>query len=87
MGFGRKGEREANTPTRVLPPSRGGRTVGDQPDCKLPENCQISQRCEKSSSPRKNSSRRNSGSITTRDKASPRILLWRGMPNLVSKSL
>ena len=30
MGFGRKGERVANTPMRTLPPSRGGRTVGDQ---------------------------------------------------------
>ncbi len=28
MGLGRKGERLANTPTRRLPPSRGGRTVG-----------------------------------------------------------
>ena len=31
MGLGRKGERVANTPMRRLPPSRGGRTVGDQP--------------------------------------------------------
>ena len=30
MGLGRKGERVANTPMRTLPPSRGGRTVGDQ---------------------------------------------------------
>ena len=30
MGFGRKGERVAKTPMRVLPPRRGGRTVGDQ---------------------------------------------------------
>lgn len=29
MGLGRKGERVANTPMRVLPPRRGGRTVGD----------------------------------------------------------
>ena len=29
MGFGRKGERVAKTPIRVLPPSRGGRTVGE----------------------------------------------------------
>ena len=31
MGLGRKGERVANTPMRWFPPSRGGRTVGDQP--------------------------------------------------------
>ena len=30
MGLGRKGERVANTPIRAFPPSRGGRTVGDQ---------------------------------------------------------
>ena len=30
MGLGRNGERVANTPRRVLPPRRGGRTVGDQ---------------------------------------------------------
>jgi len=31
MGFGRKGDRVAKTPSRLLPPSRGGRTVGFQP--------------------------------------------------------
>ena len=31
MALGRKGERVANTPIRLFPPSRGGRTVGDQP--------------------------------------------------------
>ena len=30
MGLGRKGDRVAKTPIRVLPPSRGGSTVGDQ---------------------------------------------------------
>ena len=30
MGLGRKGDRVAKTPIRRLPPSRGGRTVGDQ---------------------------------------------------------
>ena len=30
MGFGRNGDRLAKTPTRVLPPSLGGRTVGNQ---------------------------------------------------------
>lgn len=42
-GFGRKGERVANTPTRVLPPRRGGRTVGDQLSRTAPENCHTSQ--------------------------------------------
>lgn len=31
QGLGRKGERVANTPILLFPPSRGGRTVGDQP--------------------------------------------------------
>ena len=44
--FGRKGERVANTPMRVFPPRRGGRTVGDQSSRTLRENCQISHRCE-----------------------------------------
>ena len=41
--LGRKGERVAKTPMRVLPPSRGGRTVGDQSSRTAWENCQISQ--------------------------------------------
>ena len=36
---------------RVLPPSRGGRTVGDAGTGRLAEKCQISQMCEYSSSP------------------------------------
>ena len=58
MGLGRKGARVANTPMRTLPPSRGGRTVGDhfsRTDC---ENCQISQMWEKPSSPRSASGER-----------------------------
>ena len=58
MGLGRKGERLANTPTRRLPPSRGGRTVGDQPACLLWENSQISHRWEKPSMPRRASGER-----------------------------
>ena len=50
MALGRKGERVANTPMRALPPSRGGRTVGDQSFRTACENCQISQTCEKPSS-------------------------------------
>ena len=52
MALGRNGERVANTPIRVLPPSRGGRTVGDQCSLTALENCQMSQMWEKSSSPR-----------------------------------
>ena len=52
MGLGLKGEREANTPTRALPPSFGGRTVGDQPWPAHWENCQISHRWLNPSSPR-----------------------------------
>ena len=43
-GFGRNGERVANTPMRWFPPSLGGRTVGDQFSRTACENCQISQR-------------------------------------------
>ena len=46
MALGRNGERVANTPMRVLPPRRGGRTVGDQPSRSAFENDQISHRCE-----------------------------------------
>lgn len=46
--LGRNGLRVANTPMRVLPPSRGGRTVGRQlvpscPACTTVENCHTSQ--------------------------------------------
>ena len=51
IGFGRKGERVANTPIRTFPPSLGGRTVGLQPSDS--ENPQISQTCEYPSSPRR----------------------------------
>ncbi len=43
MGFGRNGDRLAKTPTRVLPPSLGGRTVGDQSSLCTAENSQTSQ--------------------------------------------
>lgn len=49
---------------RVFPPSRGGRTVGDQPCRTASENCQMSHRWEKSSIPRRASELRNSGSKT-----------------------
>ena len=52
-GLGRKGERVANTPSRTFPPSRGGRTVGDQLSRRAWENSQMSHRWEKPSSPRR----------------------------------
>ena len=87
MGLGRKGERVANTPMRILPPSRGGRTVGDQPSRTAPENCQMSQMWLNPSSPRRASGLRNSGSKTTVALSSSTRPLCLGMPNLVGKSL
>ena len=65
-GFGRNGDLVANTPTRVFPPSLGGRTVADQFPGFLTfsENSQISQRWENSSIPRTASGLENSGSKT-----------------------
>ena len=85
IGFGRKGERVANTPSRVLPPSRGGRTVGDQPFDS--EKFQISHRWVNCSMPRSAFSSRYYGSNTMRDFNSCTSPLWRGMPNFVGKSL
>ena len=87
MALGRKGERVANTPMRALPPSRGGRTVGDQFFRTACENCQISQTCEKPSSPRTASAARNSGSNTIFARSESTSPLWRGIPNFSSKSL
>ena len=87
MGLGRKGERVAKTPMRSLPPSRGGRTVGDQPAPTDREKTHTSHRWEKPSSPRRASGLRYSGAKTTaarRDSTRPLCL---GMPNLVGKSL
>ena len=53
MGFGRKGERLAKTPTRLFPPNLGGRTVAFQPSLCAKEKSKISQRCEKLSISRK----------------------------------
>ena len=44
MGLGRNGDRVANTPMRVLPPSLGGRTVGDHSARSQAEKPQISHR-------------------------------------------
>ena len=61
--------------------------MGDQPAPTFSENTQISQRCENCSMPRSAFSSRYAGSNTSvaiRPAARP---LWRGMPNLVGKSL
>ena len=85
--LGRKGERVANTPMRVLPPSLGGRTVGDQSALTAWENCQMSQIWEKPSRPRRASGSLYSGSNTIWASSSSTIPACRGMPNLVGKSL
>ena len=87
MGFGRNGERVANTPMRVFPPSRGGRTVGDQVRRTEAEKTQTSQMWENPSSPRRASGLRNSGSKTTVASRESTRPLCRGTPNLVEKSL
>ena len=87
IGFGRNGERVANTPMRVFPPRRGGRTVGDQLARTASENSQMSQICEKPSIPRSASGLRYSGSKTSSAFSSSTSPLWRGMPNLEGKSL
>lgn len=61
MGLGRKGDRVANTPMRVFPPSRGGRTVGDQVFRTAWENTHTTQRWENPSNPRRASGFRYSG--------------------------
>ena len=87
MGLGRKGERVAKTPIRVLPPSRGGRTVGDQVSRTDWSNTHTSHRWENPSSPRRVSGFRYSGSNTTVDSNASTSPLCRGIPNLVEKSL
>ena len=77
----------AKTPIRVFPPSRGGRTVGDQPCRTASENCQMIHRWEKSSMPRSASALRNSGSKTMVERRASTSPLCRGIPNLVEKSL
>ena len=44
MALGRNGERLAKTPTRRLPPNRGGRTVGRQLSRFVSENSHSSHR-------------------------------------------
>ena len=84
--LGRKGERVANTPMRWLPPSRGGRTVGDQVCRRARWNCHISHTWENSSSPRTASGSRKAGSNTMRPGQSA-MPLWRGTPNFSPKGV
>ena len=86
-GLGRKGDRVANTPTRVLPPSRGGRTVGDQLSRTTPENCHTSQMWLNCSSPRTASGVRYSGVKMISPRRLSTSPLCRGMPNFVGKSV
>ena len=87
MGFGRLGERDANTPSRAaLPPSLGGRIVDDQPS-PLMENCQSSQMWRNPSKPRTARSLRYSGSNATQAHSSSARPLCRGTPNLSGKSV
>jgi hypothetical protein len=77
----------ANTPNRLLPPRRGGRTVGENVLHLAWENSHINQMWLVSSRPRSASTFLNSGSNTifaSRDFAIPLCL---GIPNLVGKSL
>ena len=87
--LGRKGLRVAHTPMRLLPPSRGGRTVGLHPSPSLWASLksQSSQMCENPSNPRKASALRYSGSKMIRPVNSLTRPLWRGTPNLVLKSV
>ena len=87
MGLGRKGDRVANTPIRALPPSRGGRTVGDQGLPTHWENSQMSHRWEKPSKPRSASGLRYSGAKTMVARSSRTSPAWRGTPNLLVKSV
>ena len=77
----------ANTPTRLFPPSRGGRTIGDQVSRTASENSQINQRWEYSSSPLSAFASRNSGSKTIVLFSSSISPLCLGIPNFSGKSV
>ena len=84
-GLGLKGERVAKTPSRLFPPSLGGRTVGDQSSLTDSLNCHISHICEKSSSPRRASAVRYFSSKTILDITLSQRPLCLGIPNLSEK--
>lgn len=86
IGFGRNGERVAKTPRRLLPPSLGGLTVGDQAVLRFAEKPQMSQRWEKFSSPRIASGTANSGSKTILECRLFTSPLCLGIPNFVGKA-
>ena len=87
MALGRNGERVANTPTLVLPPSRGGRTVADQLLRTASENCQMIHKWEKPSSPRNASGWANSFSNSILASIASTMPLCLGTPNLLVKSV
>ena len=82
MGLGRCGEREAKTPTRVLPPRRGGRTVGEE---LVAEDCHIIHIKSNPSRPLIASGVRKGFSNIIVPGISLTTPAWRGMPNLVGK--
>ncbi|CRZ53708.1 Uncharacterised protein [Vibrio cholerae] len=63
--LGRKVAREAKTPTRSLPPRRGGRTVGFQPAARFWSNKNSSQTWLNCSMPRMDSAQLHSPSNLT----------------------
>jgi len=87
MGLGRKGERVANTPIRLLPPKSGGRTVGDHPSLRDFENSHKSHICENSSSPLTASATRYSFSKIITPIVSGINPLCLGIPNFSLKSV
>ena len=93
-GFGRNGERVANTPICSFPPSLGGLTVGchssppaGTPPRRFAENSHISQMWENSSSPLTASLLRYMGSNTIRARRWPASPLCRGIPNFSENSV
>ena len=86
-GLGLKGDLVANTPIRLLPPRRGGLTVGDHVSLFASENSQINHKWEKSSMPRRASRTLYSGSNTILARSESTSPLWRGIPNFSLKSV
>ena len=87
MGLGLKGERVAKTPMRLLPPSLGGRTVGDHLRSEFSENFHKSQRWVKSSKPLIAVGSRYCGSKTILPLKFFTIPLCLGIPNFSGKSV
>ena len=85
MGLGRKVERVANTPSRRLPPRRGGRTVGCQRPAGMPWKTNTSHKCEKPSRPRTAAGWLYGGSSSSVARAAGASPGWRGMPNFSRK--